>query len=59
LNIPSKKDVAEYSKYFPGTDIDTLRKTFDATTQYGTRGATQGHTLHNQIASPNPILNLP
>jgi hypothetical protein len=59
LHIPSKKDVAEYSKYFPGTDIDTLRKTFDATTQYGSKGATQGHTLHNQIASPNPILNLP
>jgi hypothetical protein len=59
LHTPSKKDVKEYSKYFPGTDIDTLRKTFDATTQYGSRGATQGHTLHNQIASPNPILNLP
>jgi hypothetical protein len=50
LHIPSKKDVAEYSKYFPGTDIDTLRKAFNATTQYGSRGATQGHTLHNQIA---------
>jgi hypothetical protein len=33
LHMPSKKDVKEYSKYFPGTDIDTLRKTFDATTQ--------------------------
>jgi hypothetical protein len=41
---PSKKDVEEYSKYFPGTDIDTLRKAFDATTQYGSKGATQGHT---------------
>jgi hypothetical protein len=59
LHTPSKKDVEEYSKYFPGTDIDTLRKTFDATTQYGSKGATQGHTLRNQIASPNPILNLP
>jgi hypothetical protein len=59
LHMPSKKDVEEYSKYFPGTDINTLRKTFDATTQYGSKGATQGHTLCNQIASPNPILNLP
>jgi hypothetical protein len=59
LHMPSKKDVKEYSKYFPGTDIDTLRKTFDATTQYGSKGATQGYTLCNQIASPNPILNLP
>ena len=56
---PSKKDVAEYSKYFPGTDIDTLRKTFDATTQHGSKGATEGHTLRNQITSPNPILNIP
>jgi hypothetical protein len=54
-----KKDVKEYSKYFPGRDINTLRKTFDATTQYGSKGATQGHTLCNQIASPNSILNLP
>jgi hypothetical protein len=56
---PSKKEVAEYSKYFPGTDIDTLRKTFDATTQHGSKGATEGHTLRNQITSPNPILNIP
>ena len=59
LMKPSKKDVEEYSKYFPGTNVETLRKTFDATTQYGTRGATEGHTLRNQIASPNPILNIP
>ena len=56
---PSKKNVAEYSKYFPGTDDATLKKTFDATTQYGTRGATEGHSLRNQILSPNPILNIP
>ncbi|MCA1807767.1 MAG: hypothetical protein LC687_07965, partial [Actinobacteria bacterium] len=29
------------------------------TTQYGSKGATSGHTLYNQIASPNPILNIP
>ncbi|MCA1807790.1 MAG: hypothetical protein LC687_08095, partial [Actinobacteria bacterium] len=56
---PSKKDVDQYSRFFPGTDIDTLRKTFDLTTQYGSKGATSGHTLYNQIASPNPILNIP
>ncbi|MCA1807832.1 MAG: hypothetical protein LC687_08315, partial [Actinobacteria bacterium] len=56
---PSKKDVDQYSRFFPGTDIDTLRKTFDSTTQYGSKGATSGHTLYNQIASPNPILNIP
>jgi hypothetical protein len=59
LSHPHKKNVAEYSKYFPGTDHATLKKTFDATTQYGTRGATDGHSLRNQIQSPNPILNIP
>ena len=59
LHRPAKKDVSEYSKFFPGTDADTLRKTFDATTQYGRRGATGGHTLHKQGVSPNPVLNVP
>jgi hypothetical protein len=58
LSSPSKKNVEEYSMYFPGTDLETLRKTFDATTQYGSKGATEGHTLRNQIKSPNPILNI-
>ena len=58
LSRPTKVDVAEYTKYFPGTDKDTLRKTFDATTQYGSKGATHGHSLRNQIKSPNPILNV-
>ena len=59
LRTPTKEDVGEYSKYFPGTDHATLKKTFEATTQYGTRGATQGHSLRNTILSPNPILNVP
>ena len=58
LSKPTKEDVSEYSKYFPGTDYETLRKTFDATTQHGSKGATQGHSLRNQIKSPNPILNV-
>ena len=58
LSPPTKTDVEEYSKYFPGTDLETLKKTFDATTQYGNKGATEGHTLRNQIKSPNPILNI-
>ena len=58
LSTPRKEDVAEHSKYFPGTDSETPRKTFDATTQCGNKGATQGHSLRNQIKSPNPILNI-
>ena len=59
LQEPSKRNVEKFSKYFPGTNLDTIKKTFDATTQYGTKGATGGHTLRNQILSPNPILNIP
>jgi hypothetical protein len=56
---PSKRDLSKYARYFPGYNIDTIRRTFDATTQYGTRGAKAGFTLQNQIVSPNPVLNLP
>ena len=59
LQVPSKRNLGRYTKYFPGTNLETLKKTFEATTQYGTRGATEGHTLRNQITSPNPILNIP
>jgi hypothetical protein len=59
LQVPTKRNLDKFSKYFPGTNLDTIKKTFDATTQYGTRGATEGHTLRNQILSPNPILNIP
>ena len=37
LQKPSKRNIGRYAKYFPGTNEDTLKKTFDATTQYGTR----------------------
>jgi hypothetical protein len=56
---PSKRDLSKCARYFPGCNIDTIRRTFDATTQCGTRGAKAGFTLQNQIVSPNPVLNLP
>jgi len=59
ITTPSKKNIEDLSRYFPGTNIDTIWKTMDATTQYGSKGAIDGHTLHNQIKSPNPILNIP
>jgi hypothetical protein len=52
LHEPSKKNVAEYSKYFPGTDIDTLQKTFNATT-HNTCGA-HVFTLRANYASRFP-----
>jgi len=38
---------------------ETIRKTFQNTTQYGTKGRIDGQTLKQRIISPNPILNIP
>lgn len=59
LPKPGKRNIAKYGKYFPGVPTDTLKKTFQATTQLGTRGAIDGTTLRDQIKSPNPVLNIP
>ncbi|CAB9529787.1 Retrotransposon protein [Seminavis robusta] len=50
---------AKLRRFFPGVTDETIKRTLDATTQYGTKGATQGRTLRGQIVSPNPILNIP
>ena len=42
---PSRRNIDRYGKYFPGTNLDTIKKTLDATTQYGTRGAIDGINL--------------
>ena len=42
---PSRRNIDRYGKYFPGTNLDTIKKTLDATTQYGTRGAIDGVNL--------------
>ncbi|CAB9525513.1 Retrotransposon protein [Seminavis robusta] len=52
-------DVSELRRFFPGVTDETIKRTFNATTQYGTKGATKGRTLRGQIVSPNPILNIP
>jgi hypothetical protein len=56
---PSKKDHAQYARYFPGTNVETTRATFDATTQLGTKGAVEGFTLRDRIMAPNPVLSIP
>ena len=56
---PSKRNLERYTKYFPGANVNSIRKTFDATTQLGTRGAVKGMNLRNRIVAPNPVLNIP
>ena len=56
---PSKRNHAVYARYFPGTDLDTIKTTFKATTQYGTKGAVDGFTLRDRIVAPNPVLSIP
>ncbi|CAB9525045.1 Retrotransposon protein [Seminavis robusta] len=53
------KQIPMMRRFFPGTSDETLKRTRDATTQYGTKGAVQGRTLRSQILSPDPILNIP
>ena len=55
---PSKRDFSKYACFFPGANLDSIRRTFDATTQLGTRGAVSGVNLRNRLLSPNPILNI-
>jgi hypothetical protein len=56
---PSKRNHAVYARYFPGTNLDTIKATFEATTQLGTKGAVDGFTLRNRIVAPNPVLSIP
>jgi hypothetical protein len=59
LQRPSKRNIGRYAKYFPGTNEDTLKRTFDATTQYGTRGAVEGFNLRHRVIAANPVLSIP
>ena len=56
---PSRSNHAQYAKHFPGTNLDTLKATFKATTQLGTRGAVEGFNLRDRIIAPNPVLSIP
>lgn len=59
LEPPGKRNLARYAMYLPGSDLSTIKRTFEATTQLGTRGAVQGINLRDRILSPNPVLNIP
>ena len=56
---PSKRNYATYGRHFPGVSLHGIKKTIEATTQYGTRGAVEGAVLRNRIKSPNPVLGIP
>ena len=55
----AKTNVETLRRFFVGVSDDSIRRTLEATTQYGTRGAVDGTTLRSQIKSLNPILNIP
>ena len=55
----SKKGFDQYMRYFPGSNEKTIKKTFEATTQYGRKGSVGGLTLQRTIKAPNPALNVP
>ena len=59
LRKPSKKDARKLRRFFPGANDYTIKKTLEATTQYGTRGAVDGTRLKEQIRAPNPVLKVP
>ena len=59
LRNPTRRDATRLRKFFPGANEETIKRTLEATTQYGTRGAIEGTTLRQQIQAPNPVLNVP
>ena len=59
LKSPSRRDAKRLKKFFPGASTETIKRTLEATTQYGTRGAVEGTTLRQQVQAPNPVLNIP
>ena len=58
LSNPSRRKIESYSKFFPGVPIPMLKRTFQATTQYGHVGAAPGMTLYKRLKAPNPALNV-
>jgi hypothetical protein len=58
LQRPAKRNLGRYAQFFPGSNLNSIKKTFEATTQMGTRGAVEGFNLKNRIISPNPVLNI-
>jgi hypothetical protein len=56
---PRKQNHDQYARYFPGTAMETIKATSEATTQLGTRGAVEGFNLRDRIIAPKPVLSIP
>ena len=56
---PSRINYDLYVRHFPGTPLDTIKRTFLATTQYARKGASPGFYMKQHIKSPNPALHIP
>ena len=56
---PKKKNPKDYGKFFLGIPADTVKRTFEATTQLGRMQGNTKHWLRRQIKAPNPALNVP
>ena len=56
---PSKVNYDQYARHFPGISLETIKRTFGATTQYGRVGAFPGFSMKHRIKSPNPALSIP
>ena len=54
-----KKDTRKLKQIFVGANLNTIKQTLEATTQYASRGAVEGTKLMHQMKSPNPVLNVP
>ena len=56
---PSKINYEEYARFFPGASLESIKRTFQAMTQFGRIGAAPGLTTKSRIKAPNPALNVP
>ena len=56
---PTKENYDLYARHFPGTSLEAIQRTFQATTQYGTRGITPGFHMKHRLKAPNPALTIP
>jgi hypothetical protein len=51
LEPPGKRNLARYAMYLPGSNLNTIKHTFEATPQLGTCSAVQGINLCDRILS--------
>ena len=61
LELPPKSKklktpvISHLRRFFPGVTDETITKTMEATTQYGTRGSTKGGHCEGRLYPPTPF----